>query len=87
MPEYAPMLHVSYYAQNYAGIFRQGLLEVGFLPRNLMDVCTHLQWPRSQAVRRGSSCGLGMRLHWLVHYSYVCSLIPGLSPLHNDSEH
>jgi len=25
MPEYAPMLHVSYYAQNYAGIIRQGL--------------------------------------------------------------
>jgi len=24
MPEYAPMLHVSY-AQNYAGIIRQGL--------------------------------------------------------------
>ena len=26
MLEYAPMLHVSYYAQNYAGIIRQGLL-------------------------------------------------------------
>ena len=26
MLEYAPMLHVSYYAQNYAGIVRQGLL-------------------------------------------------------------
>ena len=25
MLEYAPMLHVSYYAQNYAGIIRQGL--------------------------------------------------------------
>jgi len=25
MPEYAPMLRVSYYAQNYAGIIRQGL--------------------------------------------------------------
>ena len=24
--EYAPMLHVSYYAQNYAGIIHQGLL-------------------------------------------------------------
>ena len=23
---YAPMLHVSYYAQNYAGIIRQGLV-------------------------------------------------------------
>jgi len=34
-----------------------------------------------------ASCGLGMRLHWLVLYSYICSLIPGLSPLHNDSEH
>ena len=26
MLEYAPMLHVSYYAQNYAGIIRQGLV-------------------------------------------------------------
>jgi len=26
MPEYAPMLHVSYYAQSYAGIIRQGLV-------------------------------------------------------------
>ena len=26
MPEYAPMLHVSYYAQNYADIIRQGLV-------------------------------------------------------------
>jgi len=25
MLEYAPMLHVSYYAPNYAGIIRQGL--------------------------------------------------------------
>jgi len=25
MPEYAPTLQVSYYAQNYAGIIRQGL--------------------------------------------------------------
>jgi len=25
MLEYAPMLHVSYYAQNYAGIIHQGL--------------------------------------------------------------
>ena len=26
MLEYAPMLHVSYYAQNYAGIICQGLI-------------------------------------------------------------
>jgi len=26
MLEYAPMLHVSYYAQNYAGIIHQGLV-------------------------------------------------------------
>ena len=28
MLEYAPMLHVSYYAQNYAAIIRQGLFHV-----------------------------------------------------------
>jgi len=28
MLEYAPMPHVSYYAQNYAGIIRQGLLNM-----------------------------------------------------------
>ena len=27
MLEYAPMLHVSYYAQNYANIIRQSLLK------------------------------------------------------------
>jgi len=33
MLEYAPMLHVSYYAQSYVGIIRQGLILASFLGR------------------------------------------------------
>ena len=33
MLEYAPMLHVSCYAQNYAGIIRQGLVLLSILLR------------------------------------------------------
>ena len=31
MLEYAPMLHVSYYAKNYAGIIHHGLLGIDWI--------------------------------------------------------
>ena len=40
MLEYAPMLHVSYYAQNYAGIVRQGLVYSKQFVCALLGQCT-----------------------------------------------
>jgi len=39
MLEYAPMLHVSYYAQNYAGIIRQGLTWSRFSGMPITHTC------------------------------------------------
>ena len=41
MPEYVPMLHVSYYAQNYAGIIRQGLWGIQVQTSVLCCGCSH----------------------------------------------
>ena len=45
MLEYAPMPHVTYYAQNYAGIIHQGLLnmQVTFDPPRLPSTNMALQ--------------------------------------------
>ena len=43
MLEYAHMLHVSYYAQNYAGIIHQGLIPLGIAQMvcNGKCICIH----------------------------------------------
>jgi len=41
MLEYAPLLHVSYYAQTYAGIIRQGLIEMLHSVGSNVYTCLH----------------------------------------------